>query len=427
MPTPYGALRMTASGSARYYRLLLALDCYQTASIDSPVLDSRQDEWFTRTMTAINGSGPDREMLTRGFTGVGAEQNDRHRIPRSPGTPTRPRGADQELPQVERPTEHAGVGDLSPRGTRAEWGPSSADRLASQLMPQRQIAPQAWWRRALRLAPEPAVIERDAAQQAMRRTFGTPVTIAVASPKGAAGKTPTTIGLCGAFGTARHGGVVAWDNNETRGTLLDRLEVTNRADVGELTRHADYFLSPHASTAGLERALNRQSDGEFMALGSDQHRGPSRIPADEVDLVHEILARFFSVIVIDCGNNEGAANHAAALRLADVLVVPIKWRRDSIHPALRMLDELSSAGYPLVGRTIVVASNKPGDVQREVEPTARAWFESELRLPVLDVPFDPVLDAEPIRWSLLEEKTRDAYRAIGSLISQNVLNNRPAG
>lgn len=383
----------------------------------------------------MNGSswGPGRDVLAQGFR-LSPEGDDRQRVPRSPSTPSRPasraKAGDDAGTEAPQPTTSAGTAisasspESPPPVSGEQRGRRTADDLVLQLAQERQLAPQSWWRRMLKLQPEPQVVARDEALRAMRSTFGRPVTIAVASPKGGGGKTPTTIGLSGAFGTARHGGVAAWDNNETRGTLLDRLEVTNWSDVGELTRHSEYFLSPEASINGLERAMNRQADGEFMALGSDQARGTSRIPAAEVDLVHRILSRFFSIIVIDCGNNEGAENHIAALNLADVLVVPIKWRRDSVHPAQRMLDRLREDGYPLDGRTIIVASNKPGDVQDGVKPKALPWFEESF--PVLEVPFDPVLDSEPIRWSQLAERTQDAYRTIGAGIAQSVLAQRPA-
>ena len=49
--------------------------------------------------------------------------------------------------------------------------------------------------------------------------FGRPVSFVVANPKGGAGKTRVTLSLGGALGVARGGGVLAWDNNELRGTM----------------------------------------------------------------------------------------------------------------------------------------------------------------------------------------------------------------
>jgi Mrp family chromosome partitioning ATPase len=56
--------------------------------------------------------------------------------------------------------------------------------------------------------------------------FGRPVSFVVAIPKGGAGKTPVTLLLAGAFGVARGGGVLAWDNNELRGTMNRAASIT---------------------------------------------------------------------------------------------------------------------------------------------------------------------------------------------------------
>jgi hypothetical protein len=56
--------------------------------------------------------------------------------------------------------------------------------------------------------------------------FGRPVSFVVANPKGGAGKTPVTLLLAGAFGVARGGGVLAWDNNELRGTMNRAASIT---------------------------------------------------------------------------------------------------------------------------------------------------------------------------------------------------------
>ena len=53
----------------------------------------------------------------------------------------------------------------------------------------------------------------------MRQEFDGPRTIAFINPKGGAAKTTSVLAAGYTFGTVRGGGVVAWDNNETRGTL----------------------------------------------------------------------------------------------------------------------------------------------------------------------------------------------------------------
>ena len=58
-----------------------------------------------------------------------------------------------------------------------------------------------------------------ATARAIQRAFDGPRTIAFLNPKGGAAKTTSVLVAGYTFGTVRGGGVVAWDNNETRGTL----------------------------------------------------------------------------------------------------------------------------------------------------------------------------------------------------------------
>jgi hypothetical protein len=68
-----------------------------------------------------------------------------------------------------------------------------------------------------RMGPAERAYEQDRAL--IQKDFDGPVTIAFINPKGGAAKTTGVLAAGYTFGTVRGGGVVAWDNNETRGTL----------------------------------------------------------------------------------------------------------------------------------------------------------------------------------------------------------------
>lgn len=57
--------------------------------------------------------------------------------------------------------------------------------------------------------------EADRAQ--IQKDFDGPRTIAFVNPKGGAAKTTGVLAAGYTFGTVRGGGVIAWDNNESRG------------------------------------------------------------------------------------------------------------------------------------------------------------------------------------------------------------------
>ena len=68
-----------------------------------------------------------------------------------------------------------------------------------------------------KMGPAERAYEQDRAL--IQKDFDGPVTIAFINPKGGAAKTTGVLAAGYTFGTVRGGGVVAWDNNETRGTL----------------------------------------------------------------------------------------------------------------------------------------------------------------------------------------------------------------
>ena len=104
----------------------------------------------------------------------------------------------------------------------------------------------------LGLNPSQAEVEQAADEKLLRAVFPRPVRIAVATPKGGTGKTPTTVGLAAAFGRARGASVVAWDNNELRGTLGYRTFRSHRATVMDLLQARDYLMGADCRIADVQ-------------------------------------------------------------------------------------------------------------------------------------------------------------------------------
>lgn len=236
--------------------------------------------------------------------------------------------------------------------------------------------------------------------------FDRPVTIMVANPKGGVGKTPVSMLLAAAFGTVRGGGVIAWDNNELRGTLPDRSVSLHRRNVHDLLGAIGRVSLPESRFDDLAYLLNHQPHGNFFTLGSAASSGHVITERDFAQ-IHEVFERHFQVIVVDTGNNEAAANWLAAARCADVLVIPTKWRRDSLISAARMLETLQYASPALLQRTVIAASNGPAEAQPEAKASARAWFGAAY--PVVEIPVDPhVAEGGVIDYARLKPATRQA-------------------
>lgn len=322
----------------------------------------------------------------------------------------------QRLPQWNGPRQEGWPQgqQQAPGGYEPE---APARRAVSELighLDQQPAVPVTGWRKVFGLGPSKAALEQADDEKWLRASFPRPLTIVVATPKGGAGKTPTTVGLASAFGLARGGGVVAWDNNELRGTLADRTFSAHRNTVVDLLARQEDLLRKDARVADIQAMLNYQANGQFWVLGSSQQAG-QQITEENFQTVREILARFFPVVVIDTGNNEVAANWLEAVHNADVVLLPVKWRKDNILSAARMLETLTEQGRDVVSRCVVVGTNGPGELMPSVQAAVADWFRP---LPIVEVPTDAhIAEGAEIDWQRLQPATQRAYQRLGATVA----------
>ena len=97
----------------------------------------------------------------------------------------------------------------------------------------------------------PAELAFETDRRSIQRDFDGPRTIAFMNPKGGAAKTTGVLAAGYTFGTVRGGGVVAWDNNETRGTLGIRgTRSTHRNTTRELLEDLEQFSDVYQARIG---------------------------------------------------------------------------------------------------------------------------------------------------------------------------------
>jgi hypothetical protein len=108
----------------------------------------------------------------------------------------------------------------------------------------------------------------------IQKDFDGPRTIAFINPKGGAAKTTGVLAAGYTFGTVRGGGVVAWDNNETRGTLGIRgTRSTHRNTTRELLEDLERFSDVYQSRIGdLGAFVRSQGDAHFDVLAPTSGR-----------------------------------------------------------------------------------------------------------------------------------------------------------
>jgi MinD-like ATPase involved in chromosome partitioning or flagellar assembly len=259
-----------------------------------------------------------------------------------------------------------------------------------------------------RMGPDELAYELD--RQTIQKDFDGPRTIAFINPKGGAAKTTGVLAAGYTFGTVRGGGVVAWDNNETRGTLGIRgTRSAHRNTTRELLEDLERFTDVYQSRIGdLGAFVRSQGDAHFDVLASDERPDVTgTIRAQDFDAVHKLLERFYRIILIDTGNNMRAENWLAAAGAADLLVVTSTVREDTGYSGLWMLDALQDAGYQnLKYKTVTILSDPSPTVDAKLAADLVDVYQQRTR-GVYRVPYDPALVAgSVVPYSQLSENTR---------------------
>jgi MinD-like ATPase involved in chromosome partitioning or flagellar assembly len=256
----------------------------------------------------------------------------------------------------------------------------------------------------------------------IQKDFDGPVTIAFINPKGGAAKTTGVLAAGYTFGTVRGGGVVAWDNNETRGTLGIRgSRSTHTKTTKELLTDLGKFADVSQSRIGdLGSYVRSQGDAHFDVLASDESANVTgQIHAEDFNSVHQLLMRFYRVILVDTGNNMRAENWLAAADAADLLVVTSTVREDTGYSGLWMLDALQEAGYQnLKYKTVTVLSDPSTTVDSKLAADLVDVYQQRTR-GVYRVPYDPALVAGSVLpYSELSHGTRMSWlRACAGMAS----------
>ena len=135
--------------------------------------------------------------------------------------------------------------------------------------------------------------------------------------------------------------------------------------------------------------------------------------------MYEILGRFYSLILIDTGNNHRVSHFTAALAATDQLVVPVSAGADGAYAAETMMDTFESLGYGDLVKNAVVLLNDSATRRGDATGIATK-FEQRVRA-IIPIPFDPALDSgEEIDFDALQPATRAAYQEATAAIAQGL-------
>ncbi|MGK5684565.1 AAA family ATPase [Actinoplanes sp. URMC 104] len=262
--------------------------------------------------------------------------------------------------------------------------------------------------------------EVDRAVSVMRRKLGKPRVLAFANPKGGVHKTTATVLAAATIGSVRGRGVLAWDDNELRGTLGLRAGSARHArtikhllaDLMQIENlHGDGLLHE------LDGYLRHASDGSYDVLaGEENPRFAARLDQATVRRVMDLLRRTHDVICVDTGNNVESVNWQTVMRQADQLVITTVPREDAAFTADWMLDVLDDSGMgDLVSNAVTLIScPSPGPLPL-LDDFAK-HFATRTRA-VAVVPYDQALEVgSSIEYGDLQQETRTAWLKAASVM-----------
>ena len=341
--------------------------------------------------------------------------------PSSPGVSApAPSGTAATAPAAKRP--------LPSRATVPADGRPTLQDLQSSTAKHRKVKATRGFRgvitRATRgvISPGPGKKERLEIErlERIRRPLDGPRNIAVVNLKGGAHKTTASLMIAATLGVTRGGNVLAWDNNETRGTLGWRgVPTEHHRTAVDLLHDIESLRSPSASNADLDPYVRPQGEMRFDILASDEDPGSAALIDDHAfGELDEALSRFYRIKVIDTGNNVRASNWLAAVKSADQLVIISTVREDTFNAAAWMIDELRATGLgEQVDHAVTILSHSS---KGKFDPTLRsrllAHFGAHTRA-VAEVPYEQqFVDGTHLDWSRVSKATKKAWLDATALI-----------
>ncbi|MGI6879031.1 AAA family ATPase [Microbacterium sp. gxy059] len=354
-----------------------------------------------------------------------------------PTRPAAPRPTSPTLPTAAPTTPRPSTPqvEVTPRSTQREFADRSAQRETfltnsgsdeQDEQPATQGFRGTMTRMGIRMSPGAAERAERADEMAVGQHWPGPRTIAVVNGKGGSGKTPTTILTAAVFARYGGAGVLAWDNNQTRGTLGWRTEKgAHDATLHDMLGAADHLLSTDAQAADVAHYVHHQRRDRFdvlrsqpIALASEQ-----RVTAEDVDKIHAVAARYYRLIVMDSGNDESDPLWRRMIDRTDQLVVATTTRDEHAEAGALLLDALAERderSAQLAANAVTVVSQADqkaplNEVRRVIDGYRK------LTRDVVQIPFDPAMIDGHLHFGALRPQTQRAWLAATAAIARGLI------
>jgi MinD-like ATPase involved in chromosome partitioning or flagellar assembly len=300
--------------------------------------------------------------------------------------------------------------------------PPYLDLSTVALLGKPKQAPSEGWRKWLYLASfklinvgeSPKVTHRDSLVAQVQRPLRGCYRIALLSLKGGVGKTTITATLGATFASTRGDRVVAVDANPDRGTLSQKVPLETPATVRHLLRDAE-GIAAYSDV----RAYTSQGPSRLEVLASEQDPAVSEaFSSDDYTRTLEVLERFYSLVLTDCGTGLMHSAMSAVLAKADVLIVISSGSVDGARSASATLDWLDAHGHQEMVRNSIAVINAVRPRSGKVDMKKVVDHFSRRCRAVRQVPFDPHLEeGAEISLERLRPETREALIELAAVVA----------
>jgi MinD-like ATPase involved in chromosome partitioning or flagellar assembly len=201
------------------------------------------------------------------------------------------------------------------------------------------------------------------------------------------------------------------------GALTFRTEGAPTLGIGELIADAGTVHS-----AGHLAGYTAPQTSFAAVIGTVGFR--PHLTAEGVRTVAALVDDYYSIRVMDSGNQTSSAAFRSAVETADILVVPVLNSPDAILEAATLLQTLRAAsdkGRALADRAVLIRSSDGRPEDPEMQPRIDRVIEHEAIASVFSIPYDPhIAERGPITIAKLATGTREAFTAAAAAIIRSL-------
>jgi MinD-like ATPase involved in chromosome partitioning or flagellar assembly len=347
------------------------------------------------------------------------------------GTPAQPRGARASVATTSVPVPFDSSASDAGRQARAAGStPESASMLTSdrllEVNRRTRRAPRGGWNRfvydatlhLVNLGDSAKVRAHQEMDERIRRHFdGGARFVPILTRKGGVGKTTVTALLGMALADARDDRIIAVDANPDRGTLSERVSKQTRLTVRDVVTRAAAIGNFTDFTALVSRDETRL---DILASDTDPLLSEA-FDENDYNVVADLAARFYSIVLTDCGTGIVHSVMRATLQRADSIVIVSGGSVDEARLASETLTWLEANGYGELVRNSIVAINTATQGTNLVRlEEIESHFRSRVR-EIVRIPYDAQLAAgSVVSYKDLQPITQLAARTLAALVVEGL-------